>query len=235
MLNPREYDPKSMDFFDALSNFGRSLFLVTGPSRDVPAGDVGCGAQEIGRMFEGFKSALRDLALMAYGVRHNVTMIGDQIISLEEARLILREAFDIDYNDKRILRELGSNQDYLELVAAAQITGKPRMGIEARTGATGRGLCYAALSAVTNLYLSGKWEPAEVPEKDERALLAEAAAITSATLLETENGRILSEEKWALLRDIVYPKLLKGEDGCPGFGKSGQFRHKGDGGGSGSI
>ncbi|OQY32590.1 MAG: hypothetical protein B6241_10485 [Spirochaetaceae bacterium 4572_59] len=43
MLNPREYDPKSIDFFDSLSNFGRSLFLVTGPSLDVPAGDVGCG------------------------------------------------------------------------------------------------------------------------------------------------------------------------------------------------
>ena len=99
--------PGAWIFFDSLSNFGRSLFLVTGPARDVPAGDVGCGADEIGRMFEGFKSALRDLALMVYGVRHNVTMIGDQIISLTEARILLKEAFNIDYTDSRILKELG--------------------------------------------------------------------------------------------------------------------------------
>ncbi len=211
MLNPREYDPRSMDFFDALSNFGRSLFLVTGPSRDVPAGDVGCGAQEIGRMFEGFKSALRDLALMVYGIRHNVTMIGDQIISLEEARMILRDAFDIDYNDKKILKELGSNQDYLELVVAAQITGKPRMGIEARTGATGRGLSYAALAAVTNLYLSGKWEAAEELNEEETALLRETAAMTSASLLKSPEGKVLDDEKWVRLRDEIYPRLLRGK------------------------
>ncbi|MBN2628032.1 MAG: Glu/Leu/Phe/Val dehydrogenase, partial [Spirochaetales bacterium] len=209
MLNPREYDPRSMDFFDALSNFGRSLFLVTGPARDVPAGDVGCGADEIGRMFEGFKSALRDLALMAYGVRHNVTMIGDQIISLEEARHILKEAFDIDYNDTRILRELGANQEYLELVVAAQITGKPRMGIEARTGATGRGLCYATLAAVTNLYLAGKWDPAQKLTKKEEALLREIAGLSVQTILADEGGAPLSEESWQLLESQVYPKLLR--------------------------
>ena len=128
MLNPREYDSGSIDFFDTLSNFGRSLFMVTGPLKDVPAGDMGCGADEIGRMFEGFKSALRDLALMVYGVRHNVTMIGDRVISLEEARCILDEAFGIDYTDTRILKELGSNQDYLELVVASQITESPEWG-----------------------------------------------------------------------------------------------------------
>ena len=209
MLNPREYDPRSMDFFDSLSNFGRSLFLVTGPARDVPAGDVGCGAPEIGRMFEGFKSALRDLALMVYGVRHNVTMIGDRIISLEEARVILREAFNIDYTDSRILKELGANQDYLELVVAAQITGKPRMGINARTGATGRGLCYATLAAVANLYLDGKWEPAEKLSDDDKALLKYLTGIDVPFILEKGGMDIIPEEVWTGLESVVFPKLLK--------------------------
>jgi glutamate dehydrogenase/leucine dehydrogenase len=209
MLNPREYDPRSMDFFDSLSNFGRSLFLVTGPSRDVPAGDVGCGAPEIGRMFEGFKSALRDLALMVYGVRHNVTMIGDKIISLEEARTILREAFNIDYTDSRILKELGANQDYLELVVAAQITGKPRMGIDTRTGATGRGLCYATLAAVANLYLDGKWEPTETLTKDDEALLTHLTGINVPFILEKGGMDIIPEDVWTGLESTVFPKLLR--------------------------
>jgi glutamate dehydrogenase (NAD(P)+) len=125
IINPREYDSKSIDYFDTLSNFGRSLFLVTGPMKDVPAGDVGCGATEIGHMFEGFKSVLRDLVLMVYGVKNNVSMIGDKIISLEEARKLLKDAFDINYDDKKILEKLGMDQEYLELVVAAQITGKP--------------------------------------------------------------------------------------------------------------
>ena len=211
MLNPREYDPKSIDFFDSLSNFGRALFLVTGPARDVPAGDVGCGADEIGRMFEGFKSALRDLALMVYGVRHNVTMIGDQIISLEEARIILKEAFNIDYNDRRILKELGANQNYLELVVAAQITGKPKMGIAARTGATGRGLCYATLEAVTRLYLDGKWDATEKLTKEEENLLKEIALIDVPLILNKAGEEIISGENWTRLRETIYPKLLKGK------------------------
>jgi glutamate dehydrogenase/leucine dehydrogenase len=209
MLDPREYDPKSIDFFDSLSNFGRSLFLVTGPARDVPAGDVGCGADEIGRMFEGFKSALRDLALMAGGVRHNVTMIGDQIISLEEARLILQEAFNIDYDDRKILRELSANQEYLELVVAAQITGKPKMGIQARTGATGRGLCYAALAVVTNLYLEGKWKASEPLKPREKALLEKTASITVPLILEKRGELLISDEEWKELTGVIYPKLFR--------------------------
>ncbi len=209
MLNPREYDPRSMDFFDSLSNFGRSLFLVTGPSRDVPAGDVGCGADEIGRMFEGFKSALRDLALMVYGVRHNVTMIGDQILSLQEARTLLEQAFNIDYTDSRILKELGANQDYLELVVAAQITGKPRMGINARTGATGRGMCYATLAAVSNLYFDGKWEPAEALSGEEEALLKGLCSITVPVILEKNGMDLITEGEWETLRKKVFTKLLK--------------------------
>lgn len=209
MLNPREYDPRSMDFFDSLSNFGRSLFLVTGPAKDVPAGDVGCGADEIGRMFEGFKSALRDLALMVYGVRANVTMIGDQIISLEEARILLKEGFNIDYTDSRILKELGANQDYLELVVAAQITGKPRMGINARTGATGRGMCYATLAAVANLYLEGKWDASESLTKKEEALLKNMVGIDVPYILKKGGLYILTSDEWNELQSSVFPKLLR--------------------------
>ncbi|NBC30943.1 MAG: hypothetical protein GVY29_13240, partial [Spirochaetes bacterium] len=68
-LNPKDYRDRSMDFFDTVSNLGRSLFLVTGPARDVPAGDVGCGEREISHIFEGFKSALSDLAKIAYGMK----------------------------------------------------------------------------------------------------------------------------------------------------------------------
>ena len=85
-------------------------------------------------MFEGFKSALRDLATMAYGLKQGVAFVGDKVISVEQSRRILKEYFDLDYNDRILVRELASNEEYLELVAAAQITGKPRMGIQARTG-----------------------------------------------------------------------------------------------------
>jgi len=139
-INPREFSDSRMDFFDTLSNFGRSIFCVTGPSTDVPAGDVGCGAREIGHLFEGFKSALRDLSLLAYGIKKGVALIGNKIISVEEARDILYKNFDIDYLDKDILKELSTSETYLNLVTAAQITGKPKMGINARTGATMKNL-----------------------------------------------------------------------------------------------
>ena len=148
-----------LDYSDTLTNFGRSLFLVTGPIRDVPAGDVGCGPQEIGLLFEGFKSALHDLAMIAYGVKKNVAFLGNKVLTLADARAILSGNFDVDWHDERILRELTMNEDYLERVVAPQITGKPRMGIQARAGATGRGLRYALLAAVTRLYLDGRWKP----------------------------------------------------------------------------
>ena len=53
-LNPRDFSDARLDYSDTLTNFGRALFLVTGPTRDVPAGDVGCGPQEIGLLFEAF-------------------------------------------------------------------------------------------------------------------------------------------------------------------------------------
>ena len=209
IINPREFDSKSIDYFDTLSNFGRSLFLVTGPMKDVPAGDVGCGATEIGHMFEGFKSVLRDLALMVYGVKNNVTMIGDKIISLEEARRLLKDAFDINYDDKKILEQLGMDQEYLELVIAAQITGKPRMGINARNGATGRGLCYATLCAVTNMYFDGIWETTVPLTQEEQNVLKKIKLLTEDFILKKNGLEIIQDKDWDMLYETIYPKMLR--------------------------
>lgn len=209
IINPRMFDSKSIDYFDTLSNFGRSLFLVTGPMKDVPAGDVGCGATEIGHMFEGFKSVLRDLALMVYGVKNNVSMIGDKIISLEAARKLLKDAFEINYDDKKILEQLCMDQEYLELVVAAQITGKPRMGISARNGATGRGLCYATLCAVTSMYFDGTWEPTIQLTKEEQNILQKIRLMTEDFILEKSGKDIIRDKDWDILYEIIYPKMLK--------------------------
>ncbi len=210
MLNPRDFDNGSIDFFDTLTNFGRSLFLVTGPAKDVPAGDVGCGPAEIGNMFEGFKSALRDLALMVYGSKKVVSLIGNnRIVSIEQARQMLSSNFAVDIWDEAILRELTTSERYLELVCAAQITGKPRMGIQARTGATGRGLCYSVLAAVTQMYLDGSWEASTEPTSDERALLQKVAAINETVIIEKNGNNIIAADEWRLLNEDIFPKLLK--------------------------
>ncbi|TVR00978.1 MAG: Glu/Leu/Phe/Val dehydrogenase, partial [Spirochaetaceae bacterium] len=201
----------TLETFDTLSNFGRSLFLVTGPMRDVPAGDVGCGPREIGNMFEGFKSALRDLALMAYGVKHGATLFGNHVVSTEQARQILRDAFAVDHHDQGVMRELVFCERYLELVAAAQITGKPFMGIAARTGATGRGLMLTLLASVTRLYLDGAWKPAEEPDNAERALLQRMAKWDEAAVLATGGTPPVTAPEWTTLTTRVYPKLLSGK------------------------
>lgn len=221
-LDPREFSENKMDFFDTLSNFGRSIFAVTGPSRDVPAGDVGCGAREIGHLFEGFKSALRDLSLLVYGVKKGVALIGNNLISVEEARKILYENFDIDYLDRDILKELSTTEEYLNLVTAAQITGKPKMGINARTGATGRGLCYSILQTVTNLYISGEWEPSGILDEDDITLLRFSSSINEQTLINSDASPIISTEQWLKLENVVYPKLLTGKKiAVQGSGKVG--------------
>ncbi len=221
-LNPRKFSENRMDFFDTLSNFGRSIFAVTGPSKDVPAGDVGCGAREIGHLFEGFKSALRDLSLLAYGVKKGVALIGNNLISVDEARRILFENFDIDYLDKDILKQLSTSEEYLNLVAAAQITGKPKMGINARTGATGRGLCYSILQTVTNLYLSGEWEPASTLNEDDINLLKLSSSINEQTLIDSDASQIITTEEWVSLENVVYPKLFTGKKiAVQGSGKVG--------------
>lgn len=209
IINPRDFIDHRLDFIDTLTNFGRSLFLVTGPARDVPAGDVGCGPGEIGILFEGFKSALRDLALMAYGLKKGITLIGNRAISLYEARKILQEHFDIDYLDQRLLKALITNETYLELVTAAQITGKPRMGIEARNGATGRGLCYSILALVTRLYLAGRWQPATPLTDREEKLLREVALINGQVLEESSATDAISAEDWQVLCKSAYQKLLR--------------------------
>jgi len=211
MLNPKVFDDNRIDFFDTLTNFGRSLFLVTGPSQDVPAGDVGCGGAEIGNMFEGFKSALRDLALMAYGLKSNLSIIGNKVISVEEARRILIENFNIDSHDMDILRELVTSEEYLELVAAPQITGKPKMGVEARTGATGRGLCFSILAVVTSMYLENKWQPSEEISTEEKALLKKAASINEEQILKNSGINLLTDEEWTILDTVIYKKLFTGK------------------------
>ncbi|QEN05472.1 Glu/Leu/Phe/Val dehydrogenase [Thiospirochaeta perfilievii] len=210
-LNPRDFSENKMDFFDTLSNFGRSIFAVTGPTKDVPAGDVGCGAKEIGHLFEGFKSALRDLSLLAYGVKKGVALIGNNLISVEEARRILYENFDIDYLDRDVLKELSTTEKYLNLVTAAQITGKPKMGIEARTGATGRGLCYSILQTVTNLYLDGKWEASTALTPKEIELLCLLQSINENKLIESDPKPLISTDQWSILETEIYPKLFRGK------------------------
>ncbi|AEJ18199.1 Glu/Leu/Phe/Val family dehydrogenase [Gracilinema caldarium] len=239
MLNPRTFEGTAIDYFDTLSSFGRSLFLVSGPMRDVPAGDVGCGPKEIGHMFEGFKSALRDLAVMSYGLKPGVTMIGPRIVSVQEARRMLAEHFDVDWTDPVIIGELVRNETYLELVTAAQITGKPKLGIEARGAATGLGMAYAVLAAVGNLYLDGQWKPNRPLSKEEEAVLRKACSITEAVILKEESeqaygkvdfkpedavvhGRLLSADEWKLLSEKVYPALLTGKTlSVQGSGKVG--------------
>ncbi len=212
-LSPRDYGSARLDYFDTITNFGRSLFLVTGPTRAVPAGDVGCGPQEIGLLFEGFKSALHDLAMIAYGLKKNVAFLGNKVLNLADARAILIGNFDVDWQDERILRELVMNEGYLERVVAPQITGKPRMGIEIRGGATGRGMRYALLAAVNRLYLDGRWKPAEEPTAGERRLLEDLAQVDEAALLaaanrEDQTGPIAAET-WRTLDNDVFPKLLR--------------------------
>ncbi|TFG62140.1 MAG: hypothetical protein E4H36_08700, partial [Spirochaetales bacterium] len=207
-INPADYKGRSLDFFDTLANFGHYLFLVTGPLRDVPAGDVGCGPREIGHMFEGFKSTLHDLAKMVYGYKEKASFIGNKVISLEHARKILAENFHIDHMNKKAIRELVTNEKYLELVSAAQITGKPFMGIAARGAATGLGLCYSVLAAVTKLFLDGKWEPQSPLTAREKDLLQKTAEIKEPALLDKGGIDIISDGDWESLK-IIYGKLLK--------------------------
>lgn len=222
-INPAEYKGRSIEFFDTLSNFGRSLFLVTGPNYDVPAGDLGCGPTEIGHMFEGFKSALRDLASLASGLKQSVAYIGDTMLSVNDARQMLEEHFAVDCYDAEILNELTTSEVYLELVVAAQITGKPRMGLDARTGATGRGLCYSILATVTNLYLEGRWEPAAALDPADETLLRRLAAVNTSFVLERKGMDILPAEDWAKLTTVTLVKLLEGKRvAVQGFGKVGQ-------------
>lgn len=87
------------------------------------------------------------------------------------------------------------------------------MGIQARGGATGRGMRYALLAAVTRLYLDGRWKPVEAPTAGERRLLESLADVNEAVLLaaaDREDGvGPIADETWRALDDEVFPKLLR--------------------------
>ncbi len=210
VLDPRAYRGERIDFFDTLGGFGRSTFLVTGPTRDVPAGDVGCGPEEIGYIFEGFKSALADIAGTVYGVKQGVARIADRVVTTEQAREMLSAHFGIDYHDRDLVRRLTADEHYLELVAASHITGKPRMGIAARTGATGRGIVYSLLATIGRRHLDGDWRGEAAPTEGERELLHRASQMGERYFLAGGGASALSESEWRTLDEAVYPKLLEG-------------------------
>jgi glutamate dehydrogenase/leucine dehydrogenase len=176
--------------------------------RDISAGDVGCGGDEIGILFEGFKSALRDLVLVSSGIKKGVTLIGNRVVSIDEARGMLSNNFNIDWTNRRILRELVINEKYLELVSAPQITGKPHMGIAARKEATGRGLLYSLLAMIGRLYLDGRWRPSKSLSNGDEALLRNAGNFNEAELL-AGRETMAGDREWENLIKNVYPKLLK--------------------------
>lgn len=210
ILNPREFDRHSIAFYDTLTNFGRSLFMVTGSLKDVPAGDVGCGSPEIDILFEGFKSSIRDLALMAYGSKRHVGLIGNNcVVSVEMARAMLRDHFGLNLWDEAMLKELATSERYLNLVCAAQITGKQRLGIPVRTGATGLGLRFAILALVSNLYRDGRWESTAALTDEEQALILRVTAYTTASILSGGGQSAVTETEWARLEAEAFPKLLK--------------------------
>ena len=210
-LNPKDYIGNRIDYFDTLTNFGRLLFLVTGSFRDIPAGDVGCRGLEIGHLFEGFKSALRDLAMTVYGIKKGVSIIGNTVVSIEGARTILQTNFGIDCDNQVILERLATDEDYLELVVAAQITGKPKLGLNARSGATGSGLRFTLFAAVAQKYLAGEWDAAAALTADETALLKKVSLLTEADLARNPDRDVISDQDWLVLNGSVFPKLLKGK------------------------
>jgi glutamate dehydrogenase/leucine dehydrogenase len=115
------------------------------------------------------------------------------------------------------------------LVAAAQVTGKPKRGIAARGAATGLGMAYATLAAVGNLYLEGKWSASRPLNPTEEAALRAACAMDEKTILREESaeayaasntgtnakgrlsGRLLSDDAWKLLSESVFPALMAGK------------------------
>ncbi len=104
----------------------------TGPLSDVPAGDVGIGADEIGIIFNRITdNAGRDLKSIDEGVSTPQSPEGR----------ILKENFGINCDSVTLVRELASDRNKLEAFTAASITGKPgARGLRIRAGATGRGL-----------------------------------------------------------------------------------------------
>ncbi len=207
LLNPSEFNT-ALDFADSVSSFGKSLFLETGPFLDVPAGDVNCGPYEIDLIFKGYKAALRDLVTLAFGSKYGAAYIGKRVVAIGEARSILEKHFDVDSFDDAVISRLMTDEYYLELVLAAQITGKPDMGIEARNGATGLGLFYSILAGIGQRYLAGQW-PTDGNLTDADTELIQTVAAVSWASADPENlNSSISDDDWDTLRDRVYPVLL---------------------------
>ncbi len=208
LMHPKEYSAP-MDYTDTVANFGKALFLETGPFSDVPAGDVNCGAREIGMIFDGYKAAFRDLVTLTYTSKFGVAYIGKRIVNITSARKILEENFNIDPFDNEIIHWLMTSEKYLNLVLASQITEKPVMGIEARHGATGLGICYTVFAAVGRLYLDEKWKTDEPLTGNEVALLEFASALSGEALQQNSTMPLISDDDWERMLKNVYPKLLK--------------------------
>lgn len=209
-MTPNEFEDP-LDYNLAISGFGKSLFLATGPFLDVPAGDVNCGAYEIGRIFEGYKAALRDLISLVYASKYGAARVGKQLVNVQQARSILEKNFEIDPYDDETLKRLMTNEHYLSLVVASQITGKPKMGVNVRNGATGRGMTYCMLAAIGQLYLNGKWEASEKLDLNDVKILKKVAELGESILVKNESESYLTKIEWDQLIFMVYPKLLKGK------------------------
>jgi glutamate dehydrogenase/leucine dehydrogenase len=205
LLHPNEF-ANPLEFQDSIAAFGKSLFLETGPFIDVPAGDVNCGADEIGMIFRGYKAALRDLVTLAFASKFGATRLGKRIVTISQARHILFEHFDVDPFDEQVIFWLTTSEHYLSLVLASQITGKPEMGIEARNGATGYGIVMCIFAAVGRLYFDGKWTPALPLDEADEAALRQAAEVRMRDLGEAP---LLPADTWKRLTKTTYPRLLR--------------------------
>jgi len=208
-MDPRDYAEQPLRYADSLTSSGKALSLVTGPDLDVPAGDVGCRGKEIGLIWEGEKSAVRDLALMAWGAKRSVALIGSHVVSVEQAREILLSNYGVDVENSLLLDALVNSEEYLDLVTAGQMTGKPRRGLAARTGATGSGLRFSLLAAAANLYLDDKWPCESKLSSDEKKLLKLFTGVDEKMLLASPGKSCISEKDWKVLNESVFPRLLK--------------------------
>jgi len=103
-----------------------------GPLSDVPAGDVGVGADEIGVMYNRITdNAWKDIK----------NIVGGSLSQDDHGAVILRENFGVDTGSSKLMKKLAADRDCVEGYTASAITGKPgNRGLPLRTGATGRGL-----------------------------------------------------------------------------------------------
>ncbi|MBN4074020.1 hypothetical protein JYT61_00505 [bacterium AH-315-E10] len=207
MLNPRDYKQK-LEYANTITNFGKALFLSTGPFLDVPAGDVNCGGYEIGLIFEGFKTALRDIVCQAYASRYGAARIAKRIITITEAREILESNFEIDPYDDRVLHTLLTDETYLSLVLASQITGKPVLGIQARKNATGFGVACSIFATIGHLYLEKKWVCDSTLIDTDQKLLKKISRLNEKRLAGNAAKSYISDDDWERLSEHIYPALL---------------------------